>query len=390
MNKSARRRNDIHLNLNAVFPLLTAWLLLVPFSNLVAHPEGTILWSLQIGPYSDASPAVGTNGVIYFSTYRGKLWAINPDSTVRWTFSTGFEMKSSPAIGADGTVYVGCRDHKLHAVRPDGKQKWEYKTGGWVDSSPALGVDGTIYFGSWDGKFYALSPDGFKKWDFTTGGPIVSSPAIGTDGAIYFGSHDKKLYALNPDGTKRWEFATGGQIISSPAIGPEGTIYFTSVDGKFYALNPDGTKRWQLHTGGITESSPVLGPDGTIYVGINSNYCAITRDGRMTWRYTIWQASPSDEIDSSGAIAADGTSFFSSDDRHLFALGPDGKFLWNVFLVYASASSPVIGPDGTVYVLSWDPAKGLYAVKGTEPLARSSWPMFRANPQHTGCVQTGF
>lgn len=387
MNKSLRCQKNIRFNPNAAVHLLTAWLLAVPFLNLIAHAEGTILWSLQIGPWSDSSPAVDANGVIYISTWEGKLWAINPDSTVRWTFSTGFEIKSSPAIGADGTIYFGCRDHKLYAIRPDGKKRWAFKTGGWVDSSPAIGTDGTVYFGSWDGKFYAVSPNGAKKWDFATDGLIVSSPAIGRDGTIYVGSHDKKLYALNPDGTKRWEFTTGGQIISSPAIGSEGTIYITSVDGKFYALNPDGTKRWQLYTGGITESPPVVGPDGTIYVGVNSNYCAITRDGQISWRYTIWQSSPREAIYSSGALAADGTSFFSSDDRHLFALGPDGKFLWNVFLVYGTASSPAIGPDGSVYVLNRDPAKGLYAIKGTETLARSSWPMFRANPQHTGCVQ---
>jgi hypothetical protein len=46
-------------------------------------------------------------------------------------------------------------------------------------------------------------------------------------------------------------------------------------------------------------------------------------------------------------------------------------------------SSPAIGPDGTVYVGSFD--KKLYAIK-TESLglAKSPWPMRGQNPQHTG------
>jgi len=49
------------------------------------------------------------------------------------------------------------------------------------------------------------------------------------------------------------------------------------------------------------------------------------------------------------------------------------------------ASSPAIGPDGTVYVGSDD--KKLYAIKtASKGLAKSPWPMRGQNPQHTGRV----
>ena len=46
-------------------------------------------------------------------------------------------------------------------------------------------------------------------------------------------------------------------------------------------------------------------------------------------------------------------------------------------------SDPAIGPDGTVYVGSWD--NKLYAIK-TESLGptKSPWPMRGQNAQHTG------
>jgi len=60
-----------------------------------------------------------------------------------------------------------------------------------------------------------------------------------------------------------------------------------------------------------------------------------------------------------------------------------GTVLWEFETGRAVRSSPAIGPDGTVYVGSWD--KKLYAIKtDSKGLAKSPWPMFRQNARHTG------
>jgi len=41
--------------------------------------------------------------------------------TVIWEFETGDKVKSSPAIGSDGTVYFGSWDKKLYAIKPNSK-----------------------------------------------------------------------------------------------------------------------------------------------------------------------------------------------------------------------------------------------------------------------------
>ena len=337
-------------------------------------------WAVLIKYPCDSSPAIDSEGNIFFGTWDGKLWALKSDGSRKWIFSTGHEIKSSPALGADGTVYFGCRDRNVYAVDPDGKKKWVFKTGAWVDSSPAIGADGTIYVGSWDKTFYALNPDGSKKWQFPTAGEIVSSPAIGAAGRIYFGSHDRNFYALSPDGTKAWAFLTGGPIISSPAIDRDGTIYFTSVDGFFYALNPDGQLKWRLKTGGITESSPVIGEGGTLYVGVNDWLWAVTPKGEKKWRQFC--ALP---VEATCLALADASICCVSRYGLLANLDSDHRQKWTYYAGYGTIS-PAVGNDGTIYMVGHVVGTGneFYAIQGDTPLATTPWPKFRCNARNTG------
>jgi outer membrane protein assembly factor BamB len=348
-----------------------------------AESAPTNLWTLRLPLYNaDASPAVAPDGTIYQATFEGYLLAVTPQGGKKWTFQINSEIKSSPAIGDDGTIYFGARERKFYAVTPQGKLKWFFATGAWVDSSPAIGADGTIYFGSWDTNFYALNPNGTKKWSFPSGGIIDSSPAIGADGTIYFGSHDRKFYALNPDGTKKWDFAADGQIISSPAIGADGTIYFSSTDGNFYALRPDGMEKWRLHTGGATWSSPVLDENGNIYLVANKIGISISSEGRkrMDFNYSAVL------VDATPAIAANGDIYCSEPWRKLSAFQPDGNEIWHVDTAANFVASPVIGEGGTIYISDGQFLRAINSPAGLPGLAKSPWPMFRANPRHTGRV----
>ncbi len=343
--------------------------------------ELTNIWSVRIGSGSRSSPALSPDGILYVGSNDHRLYAVDTNHILKWSFETGLDIKSSPAIGSDGIIYVGSRDRKFYAVTPEGKLKWSFATEGWVDSSPAIAMDGTIYFGSWDKKFYALDPNGVKKWIFATAGEIDSSPAIAADGTIYFGSHDKKLYALKPDGTKKWEFAAGGSIVSSPAIDFSGKIYFSSVDGKFYVLNPDGTLNWSTRTGGVSESSPVLANDGMIYIAINKSRAAITPDGKVKWEYP----EPYFLIDSTAAIAADNSIYYLTiGGWTVVAMGTDGIQKFQLLTKAGLTASPVIAPGGMIYVA--DLFGDLTAIRGEAGLMPSAWPMFRANPRHTGVV----
>jgi len=365
----------------------------IVFSGLVQAEQYPItvtnLWMVDLRSYCKSSPAQDSNGVIYLTDSKGRLFAIDPDGSQRWTFDFGFESVSTPAIADDGTVLFGSRDRRLCAVTPSGRKKWTFLTGGWVDASPAIGSDGTIFVGSWDRNFYAVTSEGKQHWVFKTEGQIVSSAAIDAAGNIYFGSHDRKFYALRSDGSKLWEFATGGPITSSPAIGREGEIYFASADGKLYALNPIGSLRWNLQTGGVTPSSPVLGQDGTIFISVNQTHCAVSPGGKILWQRPFWHAQPNYFGENAAAALADNTVVFTGGDGYAMTVPADDgkeKWYWNAWLSGPSYSSPLVADNGTIYVIGM-PGQ-LYALQRAVPPAASTWPTFRGNPQRTGRVAT--
>ena len=342
----------------------------------------TNLWAFRLPDRgTESSPALAAAGTIYQGTFHGWLVAITPEGKLKWKFKAGREIKSSPAVGADGGVYFGARDWNLYALTPGGKLQWKFATGAWVDASPAIAADGTIYFGSWDGNFYALTPDGKLKWKFATSNSIVSSPAIAADGTIYFGSHDKIFYALTPDGKLKWKFTTGAGITSSPAIGADGAVYFSSTDGNFYAVNPDGSERWRLHTGGYTAASPVLDEAGNIYLGVNRERYSATPAGAVRWHF-----AGESLVDSAATMLADGRLFTSAPWSQSGLLATDGNFLWLFPAGYGFHGAANVTLQGVVYLSEDAWIYALHPQRHPVPLAKSPWPMWRANPQHTGRV----
>jgi len=98
------------------------------------------------------------------------------------------------------------------------------------------------------------------------------------------------------------------KVKSSPSIGVDGTIY-AAVGWSLCAINPDMSPKWckRLH-GDVSPSSPAIDADGNIWVGDRGN--------------------------AMNAVRPDGASF-----KCYYKNGTEGDV----------KTSPVIGPDGTVY-----------------------------------------
>jgi outer membrane protein assembly factor BamB len=322
---------------------------------------------------------------------------------LRWEFQTGDGVVSSPSIGHNGTIYVGAGgyygargDSSLYALNPeDGSLKWRYfvpymeHTSG-VFSSPAIGSDGTIYVGTTDYHLHAIEDSvtyAKRKWATHLGFfPVYSSPAIGIGGTVYVGGLNFTLNALRPaDGTVKWIYTTGWCIFSSPAIGDEGEIYVGSKDHNLYAFEDSMTYariRWYyaagvFYDGHLLDSSPAIGSDGTIYIGadqygaagqtpvpIDTAFFAVNPDGTLKWKFVM-----DDGVESSPGIGPDGTVYVGSYDSCLYAIedrGNEGSLKWKFKTGGPIDASPTIDAAGVVYIGSRD--SNMYAINpdGTE------------------------
>lgn len=106
---------------------------------------------------------------------------------------------------------------------------------------------------------------------------------------------------------------------------------------------------------------------------------ALTAAGIQKWAFETRGV-----VRSSPAVSADGTIYFGSEDKSLYAVAAHGTKRWEFATAGAIRSPPAIGADGTVYIVSAD--GNLYAIKGTAGLANSPWPKYRGNLRNTGNV----
>ncbi len=332
---------------------------LSPHSTI--HVDGTVDWSYGTDLSLWSSPAIGSEGLIYFGSPDNDLYALDVDSgTDQWTFSSGGDILSSPAVSSEEVIYFGSGDHNIYALNQDGSLKWSYPTDGPVYSSPTVDEAGNVYVGSYDGNLYSIDEQGVLNWKFSSDSWLWSSPSIGENDVVYVGSGDMNLYAIDiDDGTELWRYSTDGQIYSSPAVDEEGNIYFGSNDGHIYSLDPDGSLNWSYNLGSRIHPSPAIGQDGVIYIGSYSGEFFALKEGEI-----IWSFSTGDRISSSAAVCADGMIYFGSYDGNFYALDPQGNQRWYHEVGSTIYSSPAIGDDGNVFVNGWN--GNMYAFTGKQ------------------------
>ncbi|MHC1583786.1 MAG: putative Ig domain-containing protein [Methanosarcinales archaeon] len=185
--------------------------------------------------------------------------------------------------------------------------------------------------------------------------------------------HDLKHTGLSiyngPDTARvKWIFQTGDRIYGSASIGEDGTVYIgtndryhPSTDSKLYAIYPNGTEKWHWtppshSTINFIDSTPAVAADGTVYVGCRDGHLyALYSNGTEKWDFDArpWWCCKDFDL-TSPAIGSDGTIYIGNNNHRLYAINSDGTLKWSYKTRGAIRSSPAIGPDGTIYVGSHD------------------------------------
>ena len=359
------------------------------------------LWKFETGGPIDSSPAIGLNGNIYFGSQDNKVYALSSKTGQKiWDFETNGEVNASPTVSPENIVLIGSMGGKFYALDGDsGKTIWDFSDTSGFYSSSAI-ADGKVYFGSTGGNLYALDIKTGKRIKTIKAhwGPFT--PAIGSDGMLYFGAGATYFgYDTKADKLK-WKYKSpewASMIKSSPAISQNNSVYvgFGGANKSIYSLNgKTGGKEWEFKTDGGIWSSPSIGKDGTILTESDDGKLyaiyPFSLDGKTAEQQWEFESKKSFGkalgmfINSTPAIGENGIIYFGSDDKHVYAIDiKTGNKKWEFKTNGIINSSPALDKTGIIYIGSRD--KALYAIKtDSKGLAKSPWPMFGQNPQHTG------
>lgn len=161
------------------------------------------------------------------------------------------------------------------------------------------------------------------------------------------------MNTVGAPGDLKWSLAIpGGCSSSPPALATNGDILIGTCD-KLYAITPSGAVRWDFAPMQTVEvAGPTVATDGTIYFGADKLY-ALNPDGSKRWEfeyyentggYTAFIGSP--VLGPDGAIYV--TRVASNNPQRLFALEPDRSLRWTFT---GNFSGPVVlGEDGTILI----------------------------------------
>lgn len=256
----------------------------------------------------------------------------------------------------------GCKDTLVILNVPGKAVHRKVVIGAEIKSAPVENGDNEIIFGADDGKLRKVNLNGEVTvlYDFGTANPFeYNSPILDNNKNIYV-ANKNIVVSLTPDGNLRWADTMESEV-GQLAIGPDNYLYFGTDGGKIYAVS--------LSNGGIKSNYPV----------------------------TITGAS----FTSAPFFAQDNIFYiYDNDDEILYCLETSGKVRWycavteEILLTTAKKLeepselvSPLIGPDGNIYIGASD---GVYVVAGRAtgtPLTNSPWPRWRRNNWNTGSLR---
>ena len=339
-----------------------------------------VLWQFLTSRTVSKTPAVWNGYVLFGETELDfPFYCVDADNgQLIWSFTTPLGFNVSPVVDPNGVAYFQDRGGTMFARRvADGSEVWTTDLIR-ANGSPALQWPNLLVGEQNELNIAGLDPlTGQLKWTFPVFLLLVGMPVI-TNSQVLDGSWDHNLYALDPDtGKMNWLFQGESSNDGAVAVGHDGTIYTVTSGGfgRLYAISPvDGKELWRwIAPGGEMFSAPIVDGRGTIYLTSGAGdrrgwVIAINPDGTE-----LWTKQMPDECNGSPMLAPDGTLYIVCRDRYLYAFRDNAKPL----LQFLDALKPGgnnfkikiedITPGGQVAILM-APAEGKFTVPTTNQI----------------------
>jgi eukaryotic-like serine/threonine-protein kinase len=284
---------------------------------------GKVAWKLDAGSSTDAPPLIAGQKII-FSTSDGRLMAADKKTgKLLWTYKTDNQIVGSANMWKAGTKYgivVGSYDFNLHCVEPDsGNLLWKVETNNYINGTPAISGS-RIVFGGCDGIVRVVDPNAGKEKDsIQIGVYIAGSPSL-FDSRAFFGDYEGNFYCLNLVSRKYdWKKISDGEtssIIAAPAIG-KGVVIIGDENKIVICYNlTDGAVKWKFRTNGSIKGSSVISGNEVLVASMDRNvYILGLSDGSKKWSYNTGGS-----VSASPAVTKD-CFFILTEDGRLIAFG---------------------------------------------------------------------
>lgn len=123
--------------------------------------DGTLAWNFETGAEVESSPTISIDGNVLISSQDGLLYSLSPEGSLVWSVDIGENYYAAAAVDEVGRIYVSSYISDtlsyLNLLSPDGAILQRIAFDNVIDSSVALSPDGRLYVGNNDGKLYAFS-----------------------------------------------------------------------------------------------------------------------------------------------------------------------------------------------------------------------------------------
>jgi outer membrane protein assembly factor BamB len=328
--------------------------------------DGRLRWSVPMPRGTGYAASASQDGSRLYVTTRdsGLVCLDSRTGQRRWCLSLN-RARGTPALGPDGAVYVvaGQVEIGLSRVRDlDGSSvvEWSVPFGDSSDAKdgPVVGRNGVVYatgysYTSRHSILVAVDPAGAVLWKDTTHNCLCGAPALDSKDRILIANEDHDLYCLEPDGALAWSVSTTNDLWPGCiAVGRDDEVIVADQEGKVMCFDSAGRQQWassfETDDGWNT---PCIAQDSTTIVYNPGELRGIGSYGQTLWEFSIWD----------------------SLRGRKYSSGPEEGDDW---------PSPVIGPNGDLYVASED---GLFRLAhGGLRLASTAWPTYNHDNAHSG------
>lgn len=217
-----------------------------------------------------------------------------------------------PTYDPDGNIYTFDRDG-LICLDDEGALLWRNDPGGVLYADPVEDILGRIIIATRNGRVACMSKQGDILWDHYMDGSVHSTPVITDDGSVLICDIAGELCSLSQNGSLQWNISLHERINKDLRISSDGNMIAVS-DNIVYSIKPNGTVNWTHVIADRIRSSPMTDIPGMMVLPTSGNLTCFSEYGTVIWH------APATELDlrSSPVLGPDGFLYVGGRDIGIF------------------------------------------------------------------------